>query len=95
MGSGPVGLVRAEVRLDGQDQAIDDYFRLAYGADLHNFNERYLVVLDPPLGEIHGVYFAETNENDPPGTAALLGADLDPEQPLATRVVTAFSDLEQ
>lgn len=95
MGSGPVGLVHAAVILDGQTQEIDDYFRLAYGADLHNFNERYLVVLDPPLGDVHGVYFAETNENDPPGTAALLDADLDPEHPVTTRAVITFSDLEQ
>lgn len=95
MGSGPVGLVHAEVHLDDQEQEIDDYFRLAYGADLHNFNERYLVALDPPLGNVYGVYFAETSENEPPGTAALLDADLDPAQPFATRAVTAFSDLEQ
>lgn len=91
MGSGPAAVVRAEIDLDGQQRTVEDYFQTAYCADLHNFNERYLVVLDPPIGSVHGVHFEETNQNDPPTAVDLLDASL---APAGQRNVTAYTDEE-
>jgi len=91
MGSGPAAVVRAEIDLDGEQRVVEDYFHTAYAADLHNYNERYLVVLDPPIGSIHGVHFAETNQDDPPATVDLLDSGL---APAGQRNVTAYTDEE-
>lgn len=91
MGSGPAAVVRAEIDLDGEQRVVEDYFHTAYAADMHNFNERYLVVLDPPVGAIHGVHFEETSDNDPPAAADLLDADL---APAGQRNITAYTDEE-
>ncbi len=93
MGSGPAAIMGARIDLDGERRTIDDYFRFAYGADLHNFNERYIVTFDPPIGQVHGVHFQETNQDDPPAQIDLLGSDLDPENPLEQRAVESYSDL--
>ena len=94
MASGPAALTRAEIDIDGQQRTVDDYFKLAYAADMHNFNERYLVVLDPPLGSIHGLHFTEANQNDPPTVIDLLDENLDPDNPLEQRNVVSYSDVE-
>jgi hypothetical protein len=91
MGTGPAAVTRAEIDLDGQQRVVEDYFETAYCADLHNFNERYLVVLDPPIGNVHGVQFEETNQNDPPAAVDLLDADL---SPAGQRNITAYADEE-
>ena len=91
MASGPAAVTRAEIDLDGQQRTVEDYFQTAYAADLHNYNERYLVVLDPPIGNVHGVQFEETNQNDPPTVVDLLDADL---APAGQRNVTGYVDEE-
>jgi hypothetical protein len=91
MASGPAAVTRAEVDLDGEQRTVEDYFHTAYAADLHNYNERYLVVLDPPVGNIHGIRFEETNQNDPPAVVDLLDETLDP---FAQRNVTGYADEE-
>jgi hypothetical protein len=94
MGSGPVALVSADVALDGEQRVVEDYFKMAYGADLHNFNERYLLVFDSPVGEVYAIHFEETNENDPPAVVDLLDAGLDLEHPLQRRTVESYLDEE-
>ena len=91
MGTGPAAAVRAEVNLDGEQRIVEDYFKIAYAADPHNFNERYLVVLNPPIGSIHGVHFEEANQNDPPAAVDLLDADL---APAGQRNITGYTDEE-
>jgi hypothetical protein len=91
MGTGPAAVTQAEIDLDGRRRTVENYFQTAYAADLHNFNERYLVVLDPPIGDIHGVHFEETNQNDPPTVVDLLDADL---APSGQRTVTGYVDEE-
>ncbi len=91
MASGPAAITRAQVDLDGQQRTVEDYFHLAYAADLHNYNERYLVVLDPPVGDFHAVHFEETNQNDPPAVVDLLDADL---AAIGQRNVTGYTDEE-
>lgn len=91
MASGPAAVTRAEVDLDSEQRVVEDYFELAYAADLHNYNERYLVILDPPIGNIHAVAFEETNQNDPPAVVDLLDAGL---SAIGQRHVTGYSDEE-
>jgi hypothetical protein len=91
MGSGPAAVVRAEIDLDGEQRIVEDYFKTAYAADLHNFNERYLVVLDPPIGSTHGIHFEETNQNDPPAAIDLLDSGL---APAGQRNLTGYTDEE-
>ena len=54
---------RADISLGGDGQMVDDYWRLVYSADHHNWNRRFRVLLDPPLGEVSSVELHE------PGTA--------------------------
>lgn len=49
LASGPASLVRATVHLEGTRQTVRDYWQLIYSARRHNRDERYWVVLDPPL----------------------------------------------
>jgi len=91
MGTGPAAVVRAEIDLDGEQRIVEDYFHTAYCADLHNFNERYLVVLDPPIGSVHGIHLEESNDNDPPTAVDLLDDDL---APAGQRNITAYTDEE-
>jgi hypothetical protein len=91
MGSGPAAVIRAEIDLDGQQRTVEDYFQTAYAAELHNFNERYLVVLEPPIGSVHGIHFEETNQNDPPTAVDLLDSGL---APAGQRNITAYTDEE-
>jgi hypothetical protein len=69
--SGPASLVRARVTLGGVNRETDDYFSLVYSAVHHNWREEYLVLLDPPIGEIHGVVIERENQE-----AVYLDADL-------------------
>ncbi len=42
-------LTRAEVTLGQERQRITDRFRLVYAGDHHNWYDKYLILLDPPL----------------------------------------------
>jgi hypothetical protein len=98
MASGPTLLIQATIVLNGQQAAVDDYFHLSYAADLHNFNERYLLVLQSPIGDVHGLYFAESSTSDnppqkiPPTVVKLLGQDLNPNNSLEERQIQNYSD---
>jgi hypothetical protein len=70
---------------------VTDYFHLAYGADMHNYLERFLVVLDPPLGDVHGLHMKE-GESGSADEVQLLDAALDPAQPLSTVAVETYSE---
>lgn len=54
-GSGPANLVRAALTLGAETRETADYWRLVYSADHHNWNERFWIFLDPPVGEAHAV----------------------------------------
>lgn len=90
-GTGLAAVTRAEIDLDGEQRTVEEYFHIAYSAYWHNFDERYLVVLDPPIGSIHGVHFEETNQNDPPAAVDLLDSGL---SPAGQRNITAYTDEE-
>ncbi len=85
-GSGPANLVQAEVSFDGVTRRVADYWHLVYSADHHNWNERFWVFLDPPVGDVHVVELYEgfPYENPPvPGSFRLLDASLTPVRTLA------------
>lgn len=77
-------LVAAEVDLAAGRRTVDDDAHLVYDALRHNWNERFWVLFDPPLGDAHGLEVAQTFLGDgrESFTAALLGADLAPLRPL-------------
>jgi hypothetical protein len=93
MGTGVAGLTWARVRLAGESREVEDPFHLAYGADLHNMAERFLVVLEPPLGAVHGLHWQETDQGGltgPPLAVQFLDAALDPDRPLGEAAVTGY-----
>jgi hypothetical protein len=75
-GSQRANLVHARVTLSGDTREVSDYFSLVYAADQHNFNEAYLVLLDPPIGSAHGIVLEEVNIWDPPTHLVYLDEDL-------------------
>lgn len=54
-GTGSANITRAEVNVDGVTREIEDYFCLVYAADHHNWNEQFVILLDPPVGNVHGL----------------------------------------
>ena len=83
----PANLVWAEVELDGQVQEVDNYYRLVYAADQHNFNETYAVLLDPPLGSAHAVALETPGPDMQPTQLVILDADL---QEIARKALTSW-----
>jgi len=80
----PANLVKAEVRLNGSQFQVNDYFQLVYASWHHNWFEQYLIVLDSPLDGIYGLYCQDAGENgrEPPQELLYLGKDLDPQNPI-------------
>ncbi len=83
-GSGPANVVWASVTLGGETREVDDYWHLVYAANHHNWNERYWILLDPPMpvplvGDVHVVEVREPSPFVPPEekipTFKLLDAD--------------------
>jgi hypothetical protein len=91
-GSGPCNIVHAEVIVDGQSRAVDDYFLLVYAAEHHNWNENYAVLLDPPVGEVHAVLLQEHNLWQPPEQMIYLDADL---QEIRRTDLQSYDEVEQ
>ncbi|MBN1417473.1 MAG: hypothetical protein JXP34_01780 [Planctomycetes bacterium] len=58
-GSGPANLVRAEVTLGGERRVVEDYWRLAYAAEHHNWVQQFLVLFDAPVGDAWGLWVDE------------------------------------
>ncbi len=62
-GSGPLFVTRGEVKLGGQTTVIDDYFRLVYAGEHHNWNNQYWVLFASPVTyaghPIHGLWIDE------------------------------------
>jgi hypothetical protein len=50
------GLKRAEIKLGGQMQYIDDYFHLAHAMRHHNWGCDYMVMFAEPIGSVFGLY---------------------------------------
>lgn len=56
-GSGPMNIVGADVTLGGQNVVVDDYFRLVYAGEHHNWNNQFWVLFGAPVQyDGHPVY---------------------------------------
>ncbi len=90
-GSGPLFPTRAEVTLGGETAVVDDYFRLVYAGEHHNWNNQYWVLFATPITyrghAVHGLWLDEA-----PTTSELDGAyTLDAaHQPLDTLAITSY-----
>lgn len=59
-GTGPARLVYAAVQLNGGNAVQTSYYKLIYSAEHHNWNEKYWILFDAPLGGAYGIaVFAE------------------------------------
>ncbi len=86
---GPANLLGARVWINEGSQAVDDYWRLVYRADIHNTGQRFRVLLDPPLGDVHAVEIREPFEDIIPPRFILLDAEM---AEIRRIPVTGFTD---
>jgi len=54
-GSGPANLIHGEAWLPEGSIVQGDYWKLVYSAEHHNWNEKFWVLFDEPLGDIYGL----------------------------------------
>jgi pyruvate,water dikinase len=75
-GTGPERLIEARVALTGAAREEDDYWRLVYSADHHNWNRRFWIFLAPPIDGAHVVELLEPErDGGGRGSFRLLDAD--------------------
>ncbi|MCB0215935.1 MAG: DUF1566 domain-containing protein [Chloroflexi bacterium] len=92
-GASPVGqaqLLGATVDLAEGATQVEDPRQLVYDADRHNWNERFWVLFDPPIGASGGLEIASTGIPGRPETtwlARTLDRDLAPGREIAVRSV--------
>lgn len=90
-GSGPLFPTRGEVTLGTTTTIVDDYFRVVYAGEHHNWNNQFWILFASPVTyrghAVHGLWLDEQ-----PTTSALDGAyTLDAnQQPLDTLDVTSY-----
>lgn len=91
-GSGPLFVTRGEVKLGGQTAVVDDYFRLVYAGEHHNWNNQYWVLFDAPLTygghPVHGLWIDEEAYQSNLEAAWTLDAN---RQPLDRLTVSSYS----
>jgi hypothetical protein len=68
--------ISAEVTLDGQTRNVTDPFSLVYSAGHHNDGQNFLVVLEPPIGQVAAVLVIEPVTNLYSGELVRLDANL-------------------
>lgn len=73
---GPGNLLGARIWLNEGQQEVTDYWRLVYRADIHNTAQRFRILLDPPLGDVHAVEIHEPFFDVIPSRFMLLDADM-------------------
>ncbi|MGE0549246.1 MAG: hypothetical protein AB7O24_15445 [Kofleriaceae bacterium] len=90
-GSGPLLVTGAEVTLGGQTTVVDDYFRLVYAGEHHNWNNQYWVLFDAPVAyaghSVYGLWLDETELSEGLEAAWTLDAS---QQPLDAISVSAY-----
>ncbi|MDQ3341336.1 MAG: hypothetical protein M4D80_39785 [Myxococcota bacterium] len=90
-GSGPLFVTRGEVKLAGQTRTVDDYFRLVYAGEHHNWNNQYWVLFDTPITyaghPVHGLWLDEEAYHSSLEAAWTLDAN---RQPLERLVVPSY-----
>jgi hypothetical protein len=90
-GSGPLFPTRAQVTLGGQTTTVDDYLRLVYAGEHHNWNNQYWVLFEPPVTyaghAVHGLWIDEEPYQTQLEAAYTLDASL---APLDSLTVTTY-----
>ncbi|MBN1422243.1 MAG: hypothetical protein JXP34_25945 [Planctomycetes bacterium] len=76
--TGPASTIAGEVTLGAETRVTSDYWHLAYAAIHHNWAPQFWIILDPPIGDVHGVWIAEPFPEGSLPTIRTLGADLEP-----------------
>ena len=56
-GSGPANLIYAEVNVEGYRAKQASYWKLVYSAGHHNWDEKFLILFDAPIGDAYGIVF--------------------------------------
>jgi len=60
------GVLEKAVFTRGNDQReVSDHFRRVYSAEHHNWNQKFLVIFDEPVGSVHGLYLYEETLEPP------------------------------
>jgi hypothetical protein len=91
-GSGPCNIVFADVTVDGQQRVVDDYFSLVYAAEHHNWNETYVVLLEPAVGDVYGILLQEQNLWEEPTEMVYLGSDF---AEMRRQSLASYDEVEQ
>ncbi|HPA46713.1 MAG TPA: PEP/pyruvate-binding domain-containing protein [bacterium] len=76
-GTGPANLVYAQVDIEEGYVEQGSYWNLVYAADHHNWNEKFWVLLDTPIGETYGLAVL-TGETDYDREVYTLDCNLQP-----------------
>ncbi len=78
-GSGPAALVYAVVDIEEGHVIQDNYWKLIYSAIHHNWDEKFWVLFDQPLGDAYGIaVFTRNVYNVEPREVYTLDANLQP-----------------
>jgi len=88
----PANFVKASVVISGNDREEDDYFKLVYAADHHNWNAEFLMILDPPQEGVYGLYlnWGDNQNLTPPQELYYLGFDLDPDNAVRRSKLSSY-----
>ena len=57
----PAEIVGAEFDRGQDKRVVTDFFRMAHVAGQHNWNQKFIVMFDQPVGTAHGLLVDETN----------------------------------
>lgn len=87
--TGPANLVGARIDIREGSREVTDYWHLVYRADWHNILQRFRVLLDPPLGDVHAVDVYEPFGRSFPPRGFLRGADM---RILRTMTIASYID---
>jgi hypothetical protein len=94
--TGPANLVAARLWLAEGIREVTGYWHLVYAAEFHNEFQRFRVILDPPLGDVHAVEFYERFGQDNPARVDIRGAGMEllRHMPIETDKETLLEDPE-
>ena len=82
----------AEASVGATTRQVGAYFDLVYAAFHHNWSEQYLVLLDPPVGDVHALLLQDPDYNDPPVELSYLGETMNV---LRSSPLSSYSEEEQ
>ncbi|MBW2699461.1 MAG: hypothetical protein JRF33_01470 [Deltaproteobacteria bacterium] len=72
----PTALVRARFQLGQEERLLEDPFRLAFVDGQHNWFDRFLLVFDDPVEDIHALHYFPNDNQAPEKKVDYLDAEL-------------------